>query len=162
MKKGFWIGLSLAFLIVSLFSLYRLYSLRKAFINPVDRLELRQGCFFYVFTVVWPSSCDFSLSENYVKTLSNLNFGKRVCVYFVVPEKARAAAAKLNLPAEKTIYDRQKVILKRAGYFLPSIVIMDRKGRILFLSPVFSDPDLQHSLLTSAIKTLATTLRVVR
>ncbi len=162
MKKGFWIGLTIAFLIVSLFSLYRLYSVRKSFINPINRLEVKERCLFYVFTVVWPPSCDFSLSENFVKTLSHLNLGNRVCVYFVIPEKAKDTAAKLNLPAEKIIYDRQKVILKRAGYFLPSIVIMDRKGRILFLSPVFSDPDLQHSILTSAIKTLATTLRVVR
>ena len=162
MKKGFWIGLSIAFLLVSLFSLYRLYMLRRACFSPIYQLGLDKKCRFYVFTVIWPPSCDFSLSEDYIKTLTGLKFGNRVCVYFVFSEGSKQEIKKLRIPKDRLIFDKDKTILKRAGYFLPSIVIMDRKGRILFLSPVFSDPDLQHSLLTSAIKTLATTLRVVR
>ncbi len=164
MKKSYWIFFSFAFMLLSLFLLFNLYKIQRKVSSSNDfirQLDLKTNCKFFLFTVLWRETCDFGLSDYYIETINSLNFGKRLCVYYILPEKVRGSIqVRKNIPEEKVIVDRNNVILKKAGYFLPSILITDRKGNILFISPIFSDEQLQRNLLTSAIKTISTTLRL--
>lgn len=164
MKKGYWIFLSFAFMFLSLFLLFNLYKTQHN--NPsssdfIRHLNLETDCRFFLFTVLWRETCDFALSDYYIETINSLNFGKKLCVYYVLPEKVRnSIQIKKGIPEERLIIDARNIILDKAGYFLPSILVLDRKGNVLFLSPIFADEHLQRNLLAGAVKTVSTTLRL--
>jgi len=157
MNKKYWIILLIFSVILNVILSFMLNSYnsekRKIYLknslNSEEIINLNKKQNKYNILIELPDNynCLLGISKNFIGKLNNIK--KYVDNYYIVSNIYKKHLNKIKEKySMKNLYiDKKNILRKRIGGFIPSISIVDNKGRILFHAPCFKDEKYKEYLL---------------
>lgn len=170
MKKGFWIFLSIALFLLNVFSLKELRDLRKGLFLRNVNIEGPNGkvsipfkeSFLTLIIYFSERSCEVCMEEVYYwnKLLKDMS-KEEVSIVGLIPKNEDIKKVKNRKNILFPIYHDEKGMLYKRLHIpiTPFKIIIDRKGKVLYMSPSFEEKDLQKSFYFEVLE-LLTKVRV--
>lgn len=163
MKKGWWITISVLLIVINIFLTLKLRNLNR---SPIDEKIFVEGLnktisipskesiltLIFYFSM---SSCISCMEElhNLNRLYRDLN-REEIFILGLTQEDIRVIKNKIDI-AFPVIQDRDEKLKKRFNIsIVPFKIIMDRRGKILYMSPSFSSKEFQESFYFEVLEIL--------